>query len=212
MMSDELNPDGMMPPIDEPSAKKPGLLSTTGGKIVAVVVGLGILGIIAGIAVAIVLYVFGSQAVQELEDQMEQAATEAETAETGSESAGSVAAQAEAPAPEVANSEIFTFRDIFVPLIKPLPDETTTTSTTTSTTTTDTVTPTANNTLYLDGVVTQNGVLMAVLRYNGASYTLGPGGVIPNSPWEVLRVSSTTVTMLYGDVQVTLSVGQGITK
>lgn len=208
-MSDELNPEGM-PPVDQPPVKKPGLLSTTTGKIVAVVIGLGILSIIAGIAVAIVFVVFGNQAIQELEDQMEQAVVE--STDASSESSGSVAAQAEAPAPEVANSEIFTFRDIFVPLIKPLPDETTTTSTTTSTTTTDTVTPTSNNTLYLDGVVTQNAVLMAVLRYNGSSYTLGPGGVIPNSPWEVLRVSSTTVTMLYGDVQVTLSVGQGITK
>jgi hypothetical protein len=74
------------------------------------------------------------------------------------------------------------------------------------------VTPTAGNTLYLDGVVTQDGVLMAQLRYNGTAYTLAPGGVIPNSPWQVLRVSATSVTMLYGDRQVTLSVGQGITK
>lgn len=207
-MSDELNTEGMMPPIEEASGKKPGLLSTTGGKIVAVVVGLGVLGIIAGIAVAIVLFVFGSQAVDNLEDQIQQSATD--TTEAGSTSSGGVAAQAEAPAAEVANSEIFTFRDIFVPLIKPLPEETDTSDT--STTTTDTVTPTSDGTLYLDGVVTQNNVLMATLRYNGSTYTLGPGGVIPNSPWEVLRVSSTTVTMLYGDVQVTLSVGQGITK
>lgn len=209
-MSDELNPVGSVPPLDEASGKKPGLLSTTTGKIVAVVVGLGVLGIIAGIAVAIVLYVFGSQAVDQLEEQIQQSTTGTTSGETAD--SGSVAAQAEAPAPEVANSEVFTFRDIFVPLIKPLPDETTTPSTGTTTTTTDTVTPTANNTLYLDGVVTQDGVLMAVLRYNGSSYTLGPGAGIPNSPWEVLRVSSTTVTMLYGDVQVTLSVGQGITK
>jgi len=208
-MSDEVSPESTMPPSEEASAKKPGLLSTTGGKIVAVVVGLGVLGIIAGIAVAIVLFVFGSQAVDQLESQIEQSTTETSEGGSGSDS---VAAQAEAPAAEVANSEVFTFRDIFDPLLKPLPDATTTTSTSTSTTTTDTVTPTTANTLYLDGVVTQDGVLMAVLRYNGSTYTLGPGGVIPNSPWEVLRVSSTAVTMLYGDVQVTLSVGQGITK
>lgn len=209
-MSDELNLDGMVPPLAETSGKKPGFLSTTTGKIVAIVVGLGVLGIIAGIAIAIVLFVFGNQVVDEFEQQIEQAATE--SGDTGSASDGTVAVQAEAPAAEVANSEVFTFRDIFVPLIKPLPEETTTTTTGTSTTTTDTATPTATNTLYLDGVVTQNNVQMAVLRYNGQTYTLGPGGVIPNSPWEVLRVSSTTVTMLYGDVQVTLSVGQGITK
>ncbi len=211
-MSDELNTPGAIAPAgDDAYGKKPGFLSTTAGKIVAIVVGLGVLGIIAGIAVAIVLFVFGSQAVDNLEDQLGEATI---TESTESDSDG-VAAQAEAPATEVANSEVFTFRDIFVPLLKPLPDETTTTTTgttTTSTSETDTVTPTANNTLYLDGVVTQNGVMMAVLRYNGASYTLGPGGAIPNSPWQVLRVSSSSVTMLYGDVQVTLSVGQGITK
>ena len=68
------------------------------------------------------------------------------------------------------------------------------------------------NTLYLEGVVTQDGVMMAVLRYNGQVYTLAPGGVIPGTPWQVLRVTSTSVTMLYGDIQVTLAVGQGITK
>lgn len=209
-MSDEMRPESTMPPTEVAPAKKPGLLSTTGGKIVAVVVGLGVLGIIAGIAVAIVLFVFGSQAVDELENQIGQST--AQTSETGSAGSGSTSVQAEAPAAEVANSEVFTFRDIFDPLIKPLPEQTTSTSTSTSTTTTDTVTPTTANTLYLDGVVTQDGVLMAVLRYNGSTYTLAPGGAIPNSPWEVLRVSSTTVTMLYGDVQVTLSVGQGITK
>jgi type IV pilus biogenesis protein PilP len=121
-----------------------------------------------------------------------------------------VVAKAEAPAQEVANSEVFTFRDIFVPLIKEPP--TTTAGATTPTSTPDTVTPTTQNTLYLDGVVTQNGVLMAQLRYNGASYTLAAGGTIPGSPWQVLRVSSTSVTMLYGDIQVTLAVGEGVTK
>lgn len=211
-MSDELNAPGALPPAgDDTTGKKPGFLSTTTGKIVAIVVGLGVLGIIAGIAVAIVLFVFGSQAVDDLEDQMGEI-TITETTESDSDG---VAVQAEAPAAEIANSEVYTFRDIFVPLIKPLPEETTTTTTgttTTSTSETDTVTPTADNTLYLDGVVTQDGVLMAQLRYNGVNYTLGPGGVIPNSPWQVLRVSSSSVTMLYGDVQVTLSVGQGITK
>jgi len=210
-VSDELNTPGAIPPAgDDASGKKPGFLSTTTGKIVAIVVGLGVLGIIAGIAVAIVLFVFGSQAVDSLEDQL----GEVTITETTESDGDSVAVQAEAPATEVANSEVFTFRDVFIPLLKPVPDATTTTTgtTTTSTSETDTVTPTANNTLYLDGVVTQNGVTMAVLRYNGVTYTLGPGGVIPNSPWQVLRVSTSSVTMLYGDVQVTLSVGQGITK
>lgn len=190
------------------SEKKPGLLATPGGRIVAIVVGLGVLGIVAGIAVAIVLYVFGTQAADELEAQIENATT----SEPGGEVVDTVNAAADAPAPEVPNSEVFTFRDIFVPLLEPLPEPGDATTTSTSSTTTDSVTPTNPGTLYLDGVVTQNGVLMAQLRYNGTSYTLGAGGVIPNSPWQVLRVTTSSVTMLYGDIQVTLSVGEGVTK
>ncbi|MRS13153.1 MAG: hypothetical protein EG823_08840 [Actinobacteria bacterium] len=201
-MSDELT-SAPVPP-SASADKKSGFLATSTGKIVAIVVGLGVLGIIAGVAVAIVLYVFGSQAVDQLEELAQQPATS-----TSGEATSTAGADVPAPAAELPNSEIFTFRDIFVPLLKPL---TAATTTGTSTGTTDTVTPTSSNTLYLDGVVTENGVLMAQLRWNGTSYSLAAGGTIPNSPWQVLRVSSTSVTMLYGDTQVTLSVGQGITK
>jgi hypothetical protein len=207
-MSDELNASQPAAETAVAVPEKKGFLATSTGKIVAVVVGLGVLLIIAGIAVAIVFYVFGSQAVDELEGQLEQTTTPSQESV-----AAPVAASAPAvPAAEIPNSEVFTFRDIFTPLLKPLPEETEADGTSTSTLATDTVTPTSRNTLYLDGVVTQNGVLSAQLRYNGVSYTLAAGGSIPNSPWEVLRVNSTSVVMLYGDVQVTLSVGQGITK
>lgn len=204
-MSDEMNQVGTPAAAD---AKKPGFLATTTGRIVAIVVGLGVLGIVAGIAVAIVLYIFGSQVVQEIEGQLETPPTAAESGES------TEAVELKAPAEEISNAELFTFRDIFEPLIKP-----TSTSATASTGSpvgsspaSDTVTPTTSNTLYLDSVVTENGVLKAQLRYSGAAYTLAPGGAIPNSPWQVLRVTSSGVTMLYGDVQVTLAVGQGITK
>lgn len=202
-MSDEkmLEPSAEIPGGD---AKKPGFLATPTGKIVAIVVGLGVLGIVAGIAVAIVLYVFGSQAVDELEGQLEQPPAAGESATS------TATPEVKTAAPEIDNAELFTFRDIFEPLVKAA--STTSTATGTSTGTTDTVTPTSTNTLYLDGVVTEDGVLKAQLRYNGQSYTLAAGGVIPSSPWQVLRVSSTNVVMLYGDVQVTLGVGQGISK
>lgn len=206
-MSDELNTSAAVVPADSGSAPKQGFFSTAGGRLVAIVIGLGVLIIVAGIAVAIVLVGFGGKAAEDALDEIGQ-----EVAENTQPSTGSVTAKAEAPATELTNAEVFTFRDIFVPLLKPLAEETASTTTGGTTTTTDTVTPTTQNTLYLDGVVTQNGVLMAQLRYNNANYTLGAGGVIPNSPWQVLRVSSTSVTMLYGDIQVTLSVGEGVTK
>ncbi len=190
------------------SPEKKGFLSTSGGRIVAIIVGLGVLAAIGTAAVLIVLYVFGNQVVDQIEDQIQTPGTVESTA-TVTEVVTPVAT---GPAAEVANSEVFTFRNIFEPLLKPLTATASPAEGAAGVTTTDTVTPTTSNTLYLDGVVTQDGVLMAQLRWNGQSYTLGANGVIPNSPWQVLRVSSTSVVMLYGENQVTLSVGQGITK
>ena len=185
------------------AVKKQGFLSTTTGKIVAIIGGLTALGIIAGVAAAIIIGVLATQAVDDLLVQPGQQPPSGTVEQTP-------AAAAEAPAPEIRNSEIFTARDIFDPLLEPLPEPSATSTTTPSAT--DTETPYAQGVLYLDGVVTEDGILKAELRYNGTTYTLGPGEGIPGTPWEVLRVSSTSVTMLYGDVQVTLAVGQGITK
>jgi type IV pilus biogenesis protein PilP len=74
------------------------------------------------------------------------------------------------------------------------------------------VTPTTANTLYLNDIVTENGVPRAVLMLNGTTYRLAAGERIPGTPWQVLRIGTTQVTMLYGDTQVTLSVGQGKAK
>lgn len=184
--------------------KKPGFLTTPTGKIVAIVVGVSALGIILGLVFVIVMFVFGDKTAELVQ----------ETPPAAGSSTATETVEVKNPAAEIANAELFTFRDIFDPLLKPLAEESTAASSTAapSGATTDTLTPTTAGTLYLDGVVTENGVLKAQLRYNGSSYTLAAGGVIPNSPWQVLRVSSSAVTMLYGDVQVTLAVGQGITK
>lgn len=184
-------------------AKKKGLLATPTGRIVAILVGLGALGIVVGVVFLLVMTVFGTQASDNLEGQLEQPPATGQSAGTTETVVPKTAAA------EIANADVFTFRNIFDPL---LTVATTSTVTPTSTGTTDTVTPTAKGTLYLEGVVTEDGVLKAQLRFNNVVYTLGAGGAIPNSPWQVLRVSSTSVIMLYGDIQVTLAVGQGITK
>jgi len=193
------------PASEEAAAKKPGFLSTATGRIVAIFAGLGVLGVIAGIAVAILLQGLASQVAEDLVTDVAAPTTPAAGGTTTTETV-----EAAGPALEIKNSEVFTFRDIFDPLLKPLPEPSATSITTPSAT--DTETPYAQGVLYLDGVVTEDGILKAQLRYNGTTYTLGPGEGIPGTPWEVLRVSSTSVTMLYGDIQVTLAVGQGITK
>lgn len=196
------------PESDGGDAQKPGFFSTQQGRIVAIVGGLLALGIVAGVAAALILNIIGGDTADDLTPSTPPAAS-SET--TGSATGGSTV-EAASPAAEVANSEVFTFRNIFEPLIKPLPEPTGSSTSTTTPSATDTETPYAQGVLYLDGIVTDEGVMKAVLRYNGETYTLGPGEGIAGTPWEVFSVSSTGVTMLYGDVRVTLAVGQGISK
>jgi len=207
-VSDELNstmPSGPAAPV--PPAVQPVAPSKGTGRIVGLVIGLGVLAIVAGIVVAIVLFVFGGEPADEVEVRVGESQTEA-TAQTGTpQTTASTTAQA---SPEVANAEVFTFRDIFEPLLKPIPAPMP--SDTTTDTDTDTDAPAAADTLYLNDIVTEDGVLKAVLELDGQTYTLAAGEAITGTPWEVLRVTDTQVTMLYGDTQVTLTIGQGITK
>lgn len=184
--------------------EKTGFFSTPNGRVVAVVIGICVVAIVAGIAVAIVGSSLGGR-------EAEEAGTQPAPASPSATATRSAAASA-APMPEVSNSEIFTFRDIFEPLIKPLPKEPTSAVSATATTAPDTATPEAKGALYLVGVLTEDGVMKAQLRLDGKTYTLAEGEPIEGTPWQVFRVTSTSVTMLYGDQRVTLAVGQGISK
>lgn len=210
-MSDDVNTNSASTVApDGETSEKTGFLSTATGRIIAIVGALAVLGVIAGVAVAILLQ---GLAGDDADDLLVQPGTPGVVAPTAPVTTGAVAAAA--PAAEVAYSEVFTFRNIFIPLLKPKPEPVTPTTPTTTTATPgtpDTETPYARGVLYLDRVVTEEGVSKAVLRYNDTTYTLGPGETIPGTPWEVVSVSSTSVTMLYGDVRVTLAVGQGISK
>lgn len=202
-MSDELQaPDTFGQDVQVETGTKPGLFATPTGRIVAIVAGLGILGIIAGIAFAIVMFVFAGQAIDEIEQQIqEQVDAQPSTEQT------ETPPPASAPAKEVKNSEVFTFRDIFQPLLKPLPEPSS--DTTTTPTAPDGETPMVPGVLYLVNIIVEDGITKGVFVLNGVTYTLGPGDSIPDTPWQLLRISTTQVTMLYGDQQVTLIIGQG---
>lgn len=207
-MSDDSNTTVVQPGVAaDDSAKKQGFLSTAAGRIVAIVGALVLLGVIAGVAATILLT---SLAGDVAEDLLTNPGAPTQPSDSSDTTTGTITAAS--PASEVAYTEVFTFRNIFNPLLKPLPEPGTSTDSTATPGTTDTETPYAESVLYLDGVETVDGVMKAVLRLNGQTYTLGPGESIPGTPWEVLSVSSTSVTMLYGDVRVTLAVGQGISK
>jgi tetrahydromethanopterin S-methyltransferase subunit F len=194
-----------VPAAAEPTTKS-GFFSTPGGRIVGIVVALGVLGMIAGIVFAVVMFVLNPATVEEGQFPTTPVTPSTESPTT-TEATETVAAAA--PAAEVANSEIFTFRDIFEPLIKPAAEQAASGG---STTETDTVTARTDDTLYLNEVITRDGELVAVMMLGDDAYELSEGESIPDSPWRVLRITSTQVTMLYGDAQVIIGVGEGITK
>lgn len=218
MVEDMTPQDGGQPAPDSASmpdgtATPTGFLSTQTGKLV--LIGGAVLAflVVAGL-VAFAVFTF-----------VLQPATTPETTTPTPAAAGSTesteAAQVIVEPGQVPLSDLFTFRDIFRPLIA-TPDasalETTSVSPTSpdATTSTDddqtTAANTESNTLYLQDIISEDGVAKAVLVYEDQEYTLAEGESIPGTPWEVLSIGTTSVTMLYGDVQVTISIGQGVTK
>ncbi len=117
---------------------------------------------------------------------------------------------------EVELDDVFTYRDVFVPTVVLVSTTTTSTSTsnstTTSTSTTNQSTSVPADTLVLEDIATEDGQPVAILSWNGETYTLSEGESIPDTPWQVLEINSSTVVMLYGDQRITLSVGVGISK
>jgi hypothetical protein len=115
----------------------------------------------------------------------------------------------ERPADDFADT--FAFRNVFQPTVKITltPDPNLVDSTDGSTPATVDV---PQDTLLLSSVSTVDGSPVANLVWNGATYALGEGDAIPDTPWQVLSISGDTVVMLYGDSRVTLTVGQGISK
>jgi hypothetical protein len=172
------------------------------GTIVLALAGLAIVG---GVIAALVLFVFADKPA-DIEVRTPEKPAASQPAGTTSP-----AAPQSATVTPVRNDQVFTFRDVFEPLLKPINKPTASTTTTTSTAIVDTSDYSAN-TLYLIGIVTEDGVMKAVLVWDQAEMKLAEGQSISGTPWKVLGVRETSVIMLYGDQQVVLTVGQGIQK
>lgn len=209
-MVDDLTPqsptDGQQPE----AAGKQGFMSTTLGKVVvyggAAIALLTVLGIAAFIALS--FFVFNAA-----EDVLDQAASSVGSQVTTGTASADPAEQEPVEPGEIPLTSIFTFRDIFDPLIKSVPADSGSSTNETSTagdTDGDGVPDLAPNTLYLDSIVVEDGITRAVLLYNNSEYRLAQGEVVGDTPWKVLSISSGSVTMLYGDSQVVLVVGQGV--
>lgn len=208
-MSDDIGQDLGAPAADiagmQPESPK-GPLASPVARIVVIVAAVAGLLVVGGIVLAIVLFTFGQKSA-------EQAAVDNLNASLNAPQAVAATSSVETTAPvtgnvqvvPVTNSDVFTARDPFEPVIKPLPEVTTTPSVP--------ATGSADwNTLVLENIVTSNGVLTAILKWNGSTYTAVAGQQLDSSPWQVLSITKTTATMLYGDVQVTLSIGEGVAQ
>jgi hypothetical protein len=177
---------------------KTAFFSTSGGRIAlilgAVVVFLGI----AGAAVFMVLSFLGGAVTEVVQDAIE-AGQPASSTSTSTITATLVPVEPD----DVPYGDLFTFRDIFVPVLKPTP----------AVVDTDTITSTPGepDTLYLLNIIVEDGVPRAVLEFNGSEYVLAEGEDVSGTPWQVLSIGSDSVVMLFGDSRVTLAVGQGVT-
>lgn len=204
-MVDQMTPPEPGQPV-EPTIEIPekkGFLSTGAGKAVAIV--LAVL-LFLGIAGAVAVFAFGFWVSNKAEDALSDAVKEVSSQVTTVAAGSEVATDGPAVEPAaIAPEDIFTFRDIFDPLVKPAVEES---SSTEASSTTDT----EPDVLYLEDIVSEDGAAVAVLLLNGSEHRLKVGGTIENTPWQVLSIGSSSVVMLYGDSQVTLSIGQGTSK
>ncbi len=187
----------------DPPAGIRGLLSNPAARIVVIAAAVVGLLVIAGIVVGVVLMNLGKKALDQ---------TTANTINTALNSAPAPAATRTVEATAqgnrlsipVTNKDVFVSRDPFEPVVKPLPPAPVSAETS--------IPPGEHNVLTLQDIVSYNGVLKALMKWDGTQYSAAAGEVLGKSPWKVLSITKTTVTMLYGDVQVTLSVGEGLQK
>lgn len=185
------------------AAGKPG-----GNKTLFIVIGaIALLAVVVGIAAAVVVFVIGGAA-----DEVTITTGISPKPSTGASATTTAAPVASGPAEAVANEEVFTFRDIFDPLAGALPSTTTSTTTPGTTDTPVDTTEYAADTLYLLAIQVEGDVSKAQMVWNQQELLLAEGDVISGTPWKVLEIRTSDVVMLYGDQQVVLSVGQGISK
>jgi hypothetical protein len=204
----DFTPDPVISPVDTAPVEQPvpkGFLATPAGKLIVIGSAVAALLVVLGVVGGLVVLNLGKDAVE---------GSMVKTVKTASaKAAPAVATQtAEATAAPkivmpVTNKDVFTSRDPFEPVVRPVAPQEPSASTTGSAAETRTLEP---NTLILQDIITVDGVQKAMLVWDGKDYTLAAGDVIAGTPWKLLSMTKTSVTMLYGDVQVTLSIGEGV--
>lgn len=200
--------DPQLPSADD--GQKPSFLATSTGRIV--VIG-GALVAVVIIAVAAGWFVMNSGFFGQGGDAVVQ-----QTIPVGG-GASKSATETGAPIVDPASKPLestFTFRNVFAPTVK-RPTEATLTIGSTDTSSSSSgsagdISDLPADTLFLESIQTANGAKTATLIWNNERYTVGEGDTISGTPWQVLEINDESVVMLYGDTEVTLTVGQGLSK
>ena len=201
-----------------------GFLSTTVGKVVVGCLAASILLAIVAVVVVIALGAFGINQLGKAVDQASTTGASSTTTSTGKPSAPGATTGTAAPAASivptpsvlsVTDEDVFSPRDPFIPVVLPAPPAPASATAPTGATgsagsTTGSITTADSNALYLRMIITTEKGGIAFLDYKGTVYALAVGDVIPNSSWKVLSVGLKTVTMLFGDERVTVSLGEGV--
>lgn len=216
------NYDSQQPTVPVAEEKPAGFLASTLGKIVigavALVVALAVIGTLVWMA-------FFNTPTSQAPGKV---VTRVVTPATSTAASGSAPVAESDPItdpPDKPLESTFTFRNVFAPTVKkPTPDAviasitapavaTASSSTNSgSGSTSNILTKVDKNTLYLVSIQTVNSDRTATFIWNGTLYTLKVGDTIADTPWKVVSIGDSSVIMLYGDTQVTLTTGQGLSK
>lgn len=180
---------------------KPSLLASRNGKIL-----IGVLALVLVAAAAVgAFFVFFSGG-----GDGSNIATVPPVASKSTTQTASIEASPTEP-PRKSLPALFTFRNIFRPSSIPVSEQAPTGGTGAPGSASDYSSIPAN-TLYFISVENTNGQPVANFFWNGTVYSGGAGARLGDTPWQVISISGNSATMMFGDTQITLSVGQGLTK
>lgn len=214
-MTDATNSAAPPPGVETatPATGGTSFLATPRGKLAA---GGAVLALLAIAGIAVAIFVFGGALLSN-----PGGSDDGSTGRTPSVATTPVAPAAPAVnPPQKPLSSSFTFRNVFAPTIMPPSVEISTqpapvvvvAPVDTPTEPGVTPPPVVLTTLTLTDIITEGDAHKGVFTYGTLTQTAGNGEVIGDSPWKVLEVGSDSVLMLFGDTQVTISIGQGIAK
>lgn len=211
-MSDETELNGTEPSVPEgaavvaaPKAPSADFLSTTAGKAVLIGGAVVVLLIIAGV---VGWFVLGPSSLGTGTTGTPTTLVPAPSQPAAPSTPTTPSTVPTVPAADITSRDVFTPRNPFTPIAAP-----TITTKSSSTSTSTTTSTTSDSDVVLKDVVTVSGVRKAVIAYGGHTYTLGAGELIPTTTdWKVLAVNVNSAVIQFGDVNVTLTPGQGTTK